>query len=94
MTKLSSALLGAALIVGGCCPPKKADTATAVVTPPTPDAGPTSAPPTPSEAAQAEVARLFEPGRQFVESGFEVAEDGVAALQRVPLLPLQHVGQR
>ena len=58
MTKLSSALLGAALIVGGCCPPKKADTATAVVTPPTPDAGPTSAPPTPSEATQAEVARL------------------------------------
>jgi hypothetical protein len=60
MTKLSSALLGAALIVGGCCPPKKADTTTTVVTPPTPDAGPTQEPPapTPSEAAQAEVARL------------------------------------
>ncbi|MBL8625291.1 MAG: M3 family metallopeptidase [Myxococcales bacterium] len=60
MTKLSSALLGAALIVGGCCPPKKADTTTTVVTPPTPDAGPTQEPPapTPYEAAQAEVARL------------------------------------
>ena len=56
---LSSALVGAALLVNGCCPTPKATTTAVVTPPPAPDAGEATPPaPTPHQAALAEVDRL------------------------------------